>query len=89
MLGEQVQVEIQVDRLARARLVPEAAVVGFDGATGKVWTIDNGTLRQRDVGFVARTLDARLALDPAVPEDWAVVTRIPRVLRDGWAAQPQ
>lgn len=89
VLGEQVQVEIQVDRLARARLVPEAAVVGFDGATGKVWTIDKGTLRQRDVRFVARTLDARLALDPAVPEDWAVVTRIPRALRDGWAARAQ
>ncbi len=89
VLGEQVQVEIQVDRLARARLVPEAAVVGFDGATGKVWTIDTGTLRQRDVRFVARTLDARLALDPAVLEDWAVVTRIPRALRDGWAAREQ
>lgn len=89
VLGEQVQVEIEVGRLARARLVPEAAVVGFDGATGKVWTIDNGTLRQRDVRFIARTLDARLALDPAVPEDWAVVTRIPRALRDGWAARAQ
>lgn len=87
VLGEQVQVEIQVGRLARARLVPEAAVVGFDGASGKVWTIDNGTLRQREVRFVARTLDARLALDPAV--DWAVVTRIPRALRDGWAARAQ
>lgn len=89
VLGEQVQVEILVDRLARVRLVPEAAVVGFDGATGKVWTIDNETLRQRDVRFVARTLDARLALDPAVPEDWTVVTRIPRALRDGWAARAQ
>lgn len=89
VLGEQVQVEIQVGRLARARLVPEAAVVGFDGATGKVWTIDAGALRQHDVRFVARTLDARLALDPAVPEGWAVVTRIPRTLRDGWAARAQ
>jgi len=89
VLGEQVQVEIQVDHLARARLVPEAAVVGFDGATGKVWTINNGTLRQQEVRFVARTLDARLALDPAVPEDWAVVTQIPRSLRDGWAARAQ
>lgn len=89
VLGEQVQVEIQVDRLAQARLVPEAAVVGFDGATGRVWAIEAGTLRQREVRFVARTLDARLALDPSVPEDWAVVTRIPRALRDGWAARPQ
>jgi HlyD family secretion protein len=89
VLGEQAQVEIQVGHLAKARLVPEAAVVGFDGATGKVWTINAGTLRQRDVRFVARTLDARLALDPAVAEDWAVVTRIPRPLRDGWAARAQ
>ncbi len=88
-LGEQVQVDIEVGRLAAARLVPENAVEGFDGGSGRAWTIEDGMLRQRELRFVARTLDSRLALDPALPAEIRVVTRIPRTLRDGWAARPR
>ncbi|MFC7477269.1 efflux RND transporter periplasmic adaptor subunit [Dankookia sp. GCM10030260] len=89
VLGEQVQLEIETGRLPAARLVPETAVEGFDGATGRVWTIEAGTLRQRDVRFVARTLDARLALDPALPETLAVVTRVSGAMQEGRAARPR
>ncbi|MGE0223844.1 MAG: efflux RND transporter periplasmic adaptor subunit [Acetobacteraceae bacterium] len=86
-LGEQVQVEIETGRLPSARLVPEAAVDGFDGATGRVWTIEGGVLQQREMRFIARTLDARLALDPALPAGIAVLTRIPPGVRAGRTAR--
>ncbi len=86
VLGEQVQLEVETSRLPSARLVPEVAVEGFDGASGKVWVIEDGALHQRAVRFIARTLDARLAL---APEHAAlvVVTRLPHALRDGQAAR--
>jgi HlyD family secretion protein len=89
VLGEQVQLEIETGRLPSARLVPETAVEGFDGATGQVWTIEAGALRRREVRFVARTLDARLALDPALPEALAVVTQVSTALQEGRAARPR
>jgi HlyD family secretion protein len=88
ILGEQVQVEVETGRLPAARLVPEAAVEGFDGASGRVWVIEDGRLRQREVRFVARTLDARLALDPAVPAALPVAARVLPGFRAGRAARP-
>ena len=87
VIGEQLTVEIETARLPTARLVPEAAVEGFDGATGRVWTIEDGRLRQRSVRFVARTLDARLALDPALPDGVAVAVVVPSGAADGRAAR--
>lgn len=87
VIGEQLTVEIETGRLPAARLVPEAAVEGFDGAAGQVWTVEDGALRQRAVRFVARTLDARLALDPALPESVAVLTAVPSGVAPGRAAR--
>lgn len=87
VIGEQVTVEIETARLAEARLVPEAAVEGFDGATGRVWTIEGGALRKREVRFVARTLDARLVLDPALPAELPVATAVPAGAVPGRAAK--
>lgn len=90
ILGEQITVEIETGRLPTARLVPEAAVEGFDGAAGLVWTIENGLLARRAVRFLARTLDARAALDPAsVPNGVAVVTRSVAGMREGRAARAE
>lgn len=68
-LGEQAEVVIETGRLAAARLVPEAAVHGFDGAAGTVWTVEDGRLAQRQVRFAARTLDARLAITDGLPAE--------------------
>lgn len=87
VIGEQVTVEIETARLTTARLVPEVAVEGFDGATGRVWTVEDGVLRRREVRFVARTLDARLALDPALPEEVEVATVVPAGVAPGRAAK--
>jgi HlyD family secretion protein len=75
-LGEQVEVVIETGRLAAARLVPEAAVHGFDGAAGTVWTIEDGRLAQRRVRFAARTLDASLAITDGLPEEVPVAVRV-------------
>jgi HlyD family secretion protein len=88
ILGEQLTVEIETGRLPAARLVPEAMVEGFDGAAGRVWTVEDGVLARRDVRFLARTLDARLALDPAsLPEGAGVVVRAAAGMREGRAAR--
>ncbi|WP_291298617.1 efflux RND transporter periplasmic adaptor subunit [Elioraea sp.] len=75
-LGEQIEAEIETARLAEALLVPEAAVEGFDGAAGSIWVVEGGRLARRQVGFVARTLDARLAIDPALPAGVAVAVSV-------------
>jgi HlyD family secretion protein len=68
-LGEQAEVVIETGRLAAARLVPEAAVHGFDGVAGTVWTVEDGRLAQRRVRFAARTLDAKLAITDGLPAE--------------------
>jgi HlyD family secretion protein len=75
VIGEQAEVVIETGRLPRARLVPEAAVHGFDGMQGTVWTIESGRLAQRRVRFAARLMDARLALTDGLPEDVPVAVR--------------
>ncbi len=84
VIGEQLQVEIETGRLAEARLVPEAAITGFDGAAGRGWVLEGGALHQRELRFTGRTLDARLVLDPAAPD---VITRILPGFREGRAAR--
>jgi HlyD family secretion protein len=75
-LGEQAEVVIETGRLPAARLVPEAAVHGFDGAAGTVWTIEDGRLAQRQVRFAARTLDARLAITDGLPAEVPVAVQV-------------
>jgi len=73
-LGEQIEAEIEIGRLPAAKLVPEAAAEGFDGATARVWVIEEGRLARREVRVVARTLDARLALAPDAAGGLPIVT---------------
>jgi HlyD family secretion protein len=82
-LGEQVEFWITVGTLDRALLVPEAAVHGFNGRDGRVWTVEDGRLRQRLVGFAHRTEDARLEIVSGVPEGAQVITRVESAFHDG------
>ena len=75
VIGEQVEVRIETARLPRARLMPESAVHGFDGASGTVWTVEQGRLAQRRLRFTARLVDARLALTEGLPDGAEVVMR--------------
>ena len=72
-LGEQAEFWITVAKLDAALLVPEAAVHGYDGRQGTVWTIENGRLQRRIVDFRHRTEDARLELVSGLPDKAQVV----------------
>lgn len=69
--------------------MPEAAIAGFDGARGTIWTVEDGVLRKRAARFGRRTLDARAELLDGVPEGAAVVMRIVPGLREGRSARAE
>jgi HlyD family secretion protein len=87
-LGEQAEVLITVATLPKVRLVPEAAVTGYDGTKGKVWTVEDGRLKRRVVSFGHRTEDGRLEIIEALPQGVEVVTRTDAALREGRTAKP-
>jgi len=85
-LGEQVEFWITVTRLDKALLVPEAAVQGFDGREGRVWTVESGRLQRRLVKFRHRTEDAKLEIVGGLPQGARVVTRMENGFREGRSA---
>jgi HlyD family secretion protein len=86
-LGEQAEVFIEVATLPRALLVREAAVKGFDGKAGEVWTVENGRLQRRTVSFGHRTEDSLLEITGGLPEGAKVVTAVAPGLRVGRSAR--
>lgn len=82
-LHEQAEALITTARLDRALLVPQTAVENFDGASGMVWTVEDGRLARREARFGRRTLDGRLELVEGLPEDAEVVVDLPFGLREG------
>lgn len=85
-LGEQAEFWISVAQLDKALLVPEAAVQGFNGREGRVWTIESGRLRRRLVKFRHRTEDARLEIVAGLPVGARVVSRMENGFREGRSA---
>lgn len=86
-LGEQAEFWITVARLDNALLVPEAAVSGYDGRKGRVWTVEAGHLHRRLVNFRHRTEDARLEIVEPLPDDVRVVVQLGNAFREGRAAR--
>jgi HlyD family secretion protein len=86
-LGEQVEFWITVAQLDQALLVPEAAVQGYDGLQGDIWTVESGRLQLRSVKFRHRTEDARLEIVSDLPEGAYVVTRLQSGFREGRSAR--
>ncbi len=82
-LGEQTEILITVATLDAALLIPEAAVKGFDGVKGQVWTVEDGRLQRRNVTFRHRTEDARVEIVAGLPEKAQVVTEIAAGFREG------
>jgi len=82
-LGEQAEFWITVAMLPSALLVPEAAVSGYDGRQGTVWTVEDGRLQRRTLSFRHRTEDARLEITGGLPQGAAVVTEITPQLKTG------
>jgi HlyD family secretion protein len=89
VIGEQAEIVIETGRLPRARLVPESAVHGFDGAQGVVWTVEDGRLARRRVRFAARLMDGRVALTAEdLPESIPVAVRPGAGFAEGRSARP-
>lgn len=86
-LGEQVEFWITVATLEKALLVPAAAVHGYDGRQGTVWTAENGRLHRRLVKFRHRTEDARLEIVDGVPEGAGVVVNLDSGFKEGRAVR--
>lgn len=84
-LGEQAEVILDTARLDRALLVPVAAIEGFDGRQGLVWTVEAGKLARRKISFGHRTLDGRMAVAGDLPDGARVVTRLISGLSEGRA----
>ena len=82
-LGEQAEFWITVAQLDTALLVPEAAVLGYDGRKGWVWTVEAGRLQRHLVKFRHRTEDAKLEIADGLPEGVRVVTRVEDGFREG------
>ena len=86
-LGEQVEFWITVAQLDKALLVPAAAVHGYDGRQGTVWTVESGRLQRRLVKFRHRTEDARLEVVDGLPEGARIVAHLESGLRQGRSAR--
>lgn len=86
-LGEQAEFWIAVAELDKALLVPEAAVQGYNGREGRVWTVEAGRLQRRLVKFRHRTEDARLEIVESLPVGVRVVSRIDDGFREGRSAR--
>ena len=67
--------------------MPEAAVHGYDGRQGTVWTVEDGRLHRRLVRFRHRTEDARLEIVDGVPENARVVAPLDSGFREGRSAR--
>ncbi len=88
-LGEQAEVYITTATLDKALFVPENAVDTFDERQmkGVVWILENGRLKRQHVTFGHRTLDARLSIADGISEDANVLTRLPKLLKEGRSAK--
>ncbi len=86
-LGEQVEVFITTGVLDQAMLVPEHTIQEFDGASGQVWTVENGRFHRRQLKFGPRTLDGRVVVAEGLPAGASPVTSTLKDAREGRAAR--
>lgn len=82
-LHEQAEALITTARLERALLVPQTAIEGFDGTSGKVWTVEDSRLVRREAWFGRQTLDGRWEIVEGLPENAQVIADLPFGLREG------
>lgn len=82
-LGEQAEVRITVAELDEALLVPEIAISGFDGHTGRIWVEQDSRAHQVSVEFGYRTEDARVELVSGLPDGARVISTPVKGLAEG------
>ncbi|MBE2278139.1 MAG: efflux RND transporter periplasmic adaptor subunit [Rhodobacteraceae bacterium] len=86
-LGEQAEVRITTGNRNSALMVPEVAITGFDGHRGRVWLVRDGQLEQVELSFGARDDRGRVEVTGSLPDDAAIVARIPQGATEGRRAR--
>ena len=86
-LGEQVEVRITTGNRDSALMVPEVAITGFDGHRGRVWLVRDGRLEQVELTFGARDDRGRVEVTGSLPDDVAIVARMPQGATEGRRAR--
>src|SRR5690606_38285521 len=86
-LGEQAEVRITTGNRNSALMVPEVAITGFDGHRGRVWLVRDGRLEQVELTFGARDDRGRVEVTGSLPDDAAIVARIPQDATEGRRAR--
>ena len=86
-LGEQAEVRITTGNRNSALMVPEVAITGFDGHRGRVWLVRDGRLEQVELSFGARDDRGRVEVTGSLPDDAAIVARIPQGVTGGRRAR--
>jgi HlyD family secretion protein len=88
-LGEQAEVFITTATLDRALMVPQTAIDYFDGATGIVWTVEDGALRRRPATFGRRSHDGRVEVTGGLPDTASVAAGPTAGFHDGRSVRLQ
>jgi HlyD family secretion protein len=88
-LGEQAEVFITTAMLDRALMVPQTAIDQFDGASGNVWTVEDGALRHRPATFGRRSHDGRVEVTGGLPETALLVASPTAGFRAGRSVRVQ
>lgn len=86
-LGEQAEVRITTGNRDSALMVPEVAITGFDGHSGRVWLVRDGRLQQAELTFGARDDRGRVEVAGNLPADVAIVARMPQGATKGRRAR--
>ena len=82
-LGEQAEAWITTATLDDALLVPERAIDAFDGASGIVWTVEDGVLARRRLTFGRMTEEALVEVTGGLPEGASIVAVPKAGFREG------
>ncbi|MFA7433839.1 MAG: efflux RND transporter periplasmic adaptor subunit [Gemmobacter sp.] len=86
-LGEQAEVRITTGTRDTALMVPEAAISGFDGHSGRVWLVRDGRLTRHGLAFGARDDRGRVEVAGGLPDGAGIVARVPRGVSEGRRAR--
>jgi HlyD family secretion protein len=87
-LGEQAEVEIIKRVIPRGVFVPLSAVEAYDGRSGIVWVLHEGSLTRRRLALGDRLLDGRIHVTPDFPAGDSIVVEKRAGLREGRRARP-
>ena len=86
-LAEQAEVVMTTGTLVRAVVVAPTAIADLRDGRGVVWTVEDGRLARREVGFGPELLDGRLPILDGLPAGARVVSAPVSGARVGRAAR--